>query len=295
MMFDTLFSTRPQVTGGTFTIAALRPGEYTITARASAGPAGPAPAAATAPMLWASTEISVAGNDLSDLVLRLEPGMTITGRVKFEGTVLQPPPDLSRVSLRMTGAPNATGVTVSINLSNAAVAPDGSFTFSSVTPGRYLISASSPSGVAVPGTTWQVKSAMVGGVDAVDTPFEVKAGQNIENALLTFVDTTAEISGTLSDVTGKPTSEFSVIVFSANKAFWIPRSRRLKQPVRASTDGKFKITGLAPGDYYLAALTDFEPADVTDPVFLEQVQASAIKVTLADGEKKTQDLRLAGQ
>jgi hypothetical protein len=222
--------------------------------------------------------------------------MTITGRVKFNGTVLQPLADLSRVTLRMTGAPNATGVTISLNLSTATVGADGSFTFSNVTPGRYLLAAASaPSAVAVPGTTWQIQSAMVGGVDAVDAPFEVKAGQNIDNVVLSFTDTTGEISGTLSDATGKPTSDFSVIVFSTNKAFWIPRSRRLKQPVRAGTDGKFKVTGLAAGDYYLAALTDFEPADVTNPVFLEQLQVSAIKVTLADGEKKTQDVKLAGQ
>jgi hypothetical protein len=76
---------------------------------------------------------------------------------------------------------------------------------------------------------------------------------------------------------------------------WIPRTRRMRPPVRTGTDGTFKFSNLAPGDYYMAALTDFEPADVSNPVFLDQLVASAIKITLADGEKKTQDLKLAGQ
>jgi Carboxypeptidase regulatory-like domain len=303
MMFESVLGTRPQVVAGKFTVPALRPGDYTISARAvpsggaSGTPTGPGRAggAGAAPSLWATTEISVNGDDLSDVVLRLEQGMTISGRVTFEGTVLQPPSDLSTVSLRMTSAPNVGGMTISINPATAQVGADGSFTFNGITPGRYLLNASAPSGAPAPGLSWQAKSAIVNGVDGVDTPFEIKPGQNAANITLTFTDNMAEVSGTLSDATGKPTSEFSVILFSADKSKWGPRSRRLKQPIRTGADGKFKFTGLPAGEYYIAALTDFEPADVTNPVFLDQVAASAIKIAVAEGEKKTQDLKLAGQ
>jgi hypothetical protein len=36
------------------------------------------------------------------------------------------------------------------------------------------------------------------------------------------------------------------------------------------------------------------PGDLADAAFLTQVVPSAVRVTLADGEKKTQDLRIAG-
>ena len=72
------------------------------------------------------------------------------------------------------------------------------------------------------------------------------------------------------------------------------RSRRLRQPVRASTEGKFRFASLLAGEYYLAALTDFEPADIYKPEFLEQVAAAALKVTIAEGEKKIQDLKISG-
>ena len=241
--------------------------------------------------------MTVNGVDQSGVVLRLEPGMTVVGRIAFEGTALQPPADLSRVSLRLQTPPSASGVTVSINPTTAQVAANpGTFTFAGVTPGRYLLAATPPpAATPVAGTTWQVKSAMVAGLDMVDAPFDVKPGQNVSDAVVTFTDKTAEVSGTLLDAAGKPTSDFSVLLFSADRTQWFQRSRRFRAPARAGTNGKFKFINLPPGDYYVAALTDFEQADLNNAAFLEQVAATgAIKITVAEGEKKTQDLRLAG-
>jgi hypothetical protein len=53
-----------------------------------------------------------------------------------------------------------------------------------------------------------------------------------------------------------------------------------------------------PGDYLLAALTDFDPADlrgddgVVDPTFAQQFAAASIKVSVGDGEQKRQDVRV---
>ena len=68
----------------------------------------------------------------------------------------------------------------------------------------------------------------------------------------------------------------------------------MRIPVRASTDGKFRFTNLQPGEYFLAALSDFETADVFKPEFLEQVAAAAMKITITEGEKKVQDLKISG-
>ncbi|HYN07471.1 MAG TPA: hypothetical protein VES67_08790 [Vicinamibacterales bacterium] len=44
----------------------------------------------------------------------------------------------------------------------------------------------------------------------------------------------------------------------------------------------------------MAAVTDFEFADLYDASFLEQLAAGAFKITLAEGEKKGQDIRMGG-
>ena len=114
------------------------------------------------------------------------------------------------------------------------------------------------------------------------------------NGLVVTLVSPAELSGTLYDGAGRPTSDLSMILFAADRAHWYQGSRRLRQPVRPASSGRFSVSGLAPGEYYLAALTDFDPNDWYDPEFLEQVVPGAIKVTLTAGERKTQDLKLAG-
>lgn len=305
-MLETMMLMRPTVVNGKFTLTGVKPGQYTLTARAAprpagggpasaAGPSGPAGRTPPAPMtLWATTDISVDGADLTGIALRLEPGMTLTGRVAFDATTLQPPADLSRVSVRLSAAPTPNGITVSVGSSAGAVSADGTFKLEGVTPGRYLLSASAPAASAMPGTGWMVRSAIVSGVDAADVPFEVRPDQDISNAVVTFTDKVAELSGTLLDAAGHPTPEFAIILFPCDRAMWSQRSRRLRSPVRASTDGTFKFANLLPGEYFLAALSDFEPGDYNKPEFLEQVAAAAMKVTIAEGEKKVQDLKIAG-
>jgi hypothetical protein len=73
---------------------------------------------------------------------------------------------------------------------------------------------------------------------------------------------------------------------------WFSGSRWIRPSVRPATDGRFTFSGLAPGEYYLAALTDVSPADLASPQFLDQVTASAIMVAVASGEKKIQDIRI---
>ncbi len=45
----------------------------------------------------------------------------------------------------------------------------------------------------------------------------------------------------------------------------------------------------------MTAVTDMEPGEQFDPAVLELLARSAVALTLGEGEKKTQDLRLAAQ
>ena len=198
---------------------------------------------------------------------------------------------MSTVTIRPSAAPSA-GVTVSVNVPSGQVEKDGSFTLKGMSPGRYLLGASAPSGK--PGATWLLKSARVGDVDAADSAFEVKPNQSVQGIVLTFTDKSAELTGSLLDATGQPTTALSIILFSTDRTTWSNRSRRMRQPVRPGSDGKFRFTSLLPGESYLGALSDFEQSELFKPEFLEQVAASAMKVTIREGEKKVQDVRIAG-
>jgi len=314
---------------GQFTFRNVIPGEYSVAARAQIRTPDPAAdAAATAAaaaqaagrgggrggrggrggppteVLWALTDISVDGTDLSGLTLQLQGGMTISGRVAFDSQTQQAPTDLTR--LRITLAPVGTQ-DVTFGNTAATVDASGNFTLKGVPPGRYSlrgtlagggrgggIAGASPAAGATAGSgNWRLAAAMTGGRDALDFPLEIGPGGNASDVVLTFSDRSTELSGTLQDATGAATSDYSIIVFPYDKQYWQPQSRRI-QSVRPGTDGRFIVRNLPAGSYMLVAVTDVEPGEWYDPDFLTQLAAAAMRLTLFDGEKKTQDIRLAG-
>jgi hypothetical protein len=134
---------------------------------------------------------------------------------------------------------------------------------------------------------------MAGGRDSLDFPLVIGPGTNITDAMITFTDKATELTGTLQDATGTATSDYSIIVFPSDRQYWQPQSRRI-QSVRPGTDGRFTVRNLPPGAYSIVAVTDVEPGEWYDPEFLSQLASAAMRVTLGEGEKKTQDIRIAG-
>jgi uncharacterized protein (DUF2141 family) len=260
-------------------------------------------------VLWASTDLTVSGQNISDLVIQLQPGMTLRGRVSFEATSGQPPADLSRVRVNLAarGQQQFEGG----GTPPAQVDASGQFTIPGVTPGRYAINGVVPGGGGqnagrggaaaagqggAPGQgggpAWTLKSAMAGGRDILDFPFIIEPNQEIGPIQMTFTDRTQELSGTLQDASGRPTADFTIIVFPADSRFWLPQSRRILS-TRPGTDGKFTFRNLPPGEYRLTAITDAEPGEWFNPDFLAQMVGPSIGISLGEGEKKVQDIRVA--
>jgi hypothetical protein len=275
---------------GKFSFSGVAPGLYVVSAVTSVPGRG---AAAAATSLWATAEVQVQGADVQGVALSLQPAMTVSGRVGFDATTAKPPADLSAV--RMTLQPILTGSQISVGPLTALVNPDGTFVARGVMPGRYRLSSliSSTGATGVPAGTWTARSAMVGGVDALDLPFEVPGGRVVTGVEVTFTDRTVELTGTLTDATGKPAPDYFLIAFPSDRNLWgVPR--RVAQ-ARPASDGRFTIRTLRPGDYLLAAVTDFETNAYLDPEFLEGLVGSAIKISLAEGDKKVQDIRIGGR
>ena len=243
--------------------------------------------------LWGLMSVRVDGRDVAGISLTLEPGMIVSGRVAFEAKTLEPPADLTRVnvSLRVPPTPGA----VSLGVPSISVSADATFKIDGAAPGRYIVSGSVPSPPGLPPFgAWMLKSATVAGQDVSDTLFEIRPNQNVSDLVLTFTDQITEINGRLLDGANRPAPEYFVFVFPTNRAFWFQGSRRMRPPARPSTDGKFSVPGLPPGEYDVAALTEFDQTDIFDASFLEQLIPASFKITIADGEKKTQDLKLSG-
>jgi hypothetical protein len=210
--------------------------------------------------------------------------MSLSGRIRFDATTLTGPADLSTARVSLT--PVLTGSQVAMGQTSANAGPDGSFTFSGLTPGHYNLRAT------VNGTTgWLIKSVSAANQDATDAPFELKPGASVTDASIVFGDKPAELSGTLQDGSGRPATDYMVILLPADPARWRSTNRRVLQ-ARPATEGKFTFRNLLPGDYVLAASIDLEPGAISDPELLAELARSGTKITIAEGEKRVQDIRI---
>jgi hypothetical protein len=247
-----------------------------------------------AAVFWGQTDVSVDGEKISGVSVPLNPGMTITGKIAFKATRLVPEADLSRTRLTLAPVQTPGAARISLGLPRVQVEANGSFSITGVTPGRYRLTGAIPLPQgAGPGMGWSLLSAIAKGQDVLDFPLDIGPNDEIKDVAVTFTDAVQEINGTLQDATGRPAPDYTIVVFAADNRFWTTPSRRIRS-TRPGTDGKFTVRGVPPGEYRIAALIDVAPGEINDPAFLEQIVGASVKLSVAEGERKTQDLRIAG-
>src|SRR5580765_5801096 len=256
---------------GAFTIGNVAPGRYILRAR---GDDSEVPQFAAQP-------ISVTGDDLSDVIVTLSAGATISGTVSFlpGGS---PAPDYTQ--FRIT-APS-TDQSEFGPQSNARVDKDGHFSINGVSAGAHLIRPSNGS------RTWILKSVTVGDRDVTDAPFPVRSGENLANVAVVFTDKYSEINGTLTTENGTPVPEYTVLAFPADPALWRPQSRQIAT-ARPDQTGKYRIRGLPPGDYYLATVDPSQQGEWFEPAYLDEHRSGAVRLSLGEGDVKTKDFKVS--
>jgi hypothetical protein len=127
-----------------------------------------------------------------------------------------------------------------------------------------------------------------------DTPFPLRSGQRIANVSITFTDKINEINGTMTNDQGLPVTEYTVLAFSTDPAHWQAQSRHIAT-ARPDQTGKYRIRNLPSGTYYLATVDPAQQGEWFDPTYLDAHRTGAARVTLGEGETKTQDFTLRSQ
>jgi hypothetical protein len=265
--------------GGNFTFTAVPSGHYTL--RLLRGM--PLPGEQTAPQLntvvWAELPVNVGADDIDRLSVEALPGLRIGGRIEFEGTRTMQPLSSIEVSIEPADDPPRTSRGRAI----ARVDRFGNFSSPPLAGGRYYVRIeNSPAG-------WMFKSAASNGSDVADRPLTL-ATDSLD-VVITFTDRWSGLRGSIQNRQGLDDGA-AVIVFPTDRETWgssglSPRRVRL---VRAGKTGEYSLN-LPPGQYYAIAVPDAQAADWQDPAFLEAASRSGTRVVIADGERKTQDLR----
>ncbi len=275
---------RPAPDGtGRFSMRSMLPGRYLFFGRGSVEDVKATPDANLP--LWTATEVLVSEQEVVDVALHFLPGVTVSGRVAADtaGKAL----DVTKLRVALAAAPAVPGTIVP----PAPVSPqaDGSFTFAGVPPGKYRVTLFGPT------SGWTLRSAVVDGRDAADVPFEVLHGRDLSGLRVLLTDRPTEISGALFDHLNRPAPEYAIVVFSTDPAHWTTAPRRMSGIVKVGADGSFVARGLPPGEYFLTVITDLDPAQLNDPSFLEMLSSASLKITLGEGEKKVQNLKLPSE
>ena len=263
---------------GTFTINGVAPGEYTLQANGG-GMGGDDPE-------FAAMDIIVAGDDLTDVHLAATRSVTVTGRLVMDAA--------AAASFRPGGYsvfanPAQPDIFFMGNSRPGKVNED--FTFSvKARPGKmkFNVGSQGPGG----GTGFTQRAVRLNGVDIIDTGVEIKPNQDVAGLEIEMTNVTSTLSGGVMNGRGEPLKDYTVVVFPQERERWGAGSRYLRSG-RPDQDGRFKITGLPPGDYSAVALDYVEPGEQTDPDFLERVKPKATHFSINEGESKTLDLKLS--
>ena len=266
-----------RVQGGKFQFGSVSPGQHVVAARANE------PGGESGSALWATANVGVDGTDVATVALELRRGFEISGQLQFDAERTRPSDVRGwRVSL----APAAAGGQVTLGASPAEVEADGTFTIRGVTPGQYFVNAS-PATPAV--NDWMVRSIRFADRDVGEQPLTIHS--DLSGVVVTFTDRVSQISGRLL-ASGVPAPDYHIIVFPADPALWTSRPSPRVQAVRPSLDGSYIVRRLPPGDYLLVGMLDVETGEWSDPAFLRRIASSGMRVTIAEGERKMQDLQI---
>ncbi len=255
---------------GTFTFANVLPGDYLLRAQSR----GNADAEA------ATTTLTVAGVDISGVELVGAPASTATGRLVADSGTLQA---LAGATLTIYAVATTPGLMMG-GLQPARIGDDLTFAVKSFPGVMNLRVTGLPSSVGV-------HAIRMGGVDVSDTGVEFRSGADLKDLEIELTNRLSTVTGLATDSRGDPAKDYTAIVFSRNAEQWKPESRYLRLG-RADGDGRFKIVGLPPGDYYAVALTQVDSISWNSADTLEPLRSQATMFSLDDGETKTLDLKV---
>jgi hypothetical protein len=137
---------------------------------------------------------------------------------------------------------------------------------------------------------------MTSGRDIVDAPLDIETS-DVPEIVITLTDQpAATLSGTVRNAQGTVDPEAAIVIFPADvkqRTDFSPTSRRMRA-ARTTTSGVYAVPDLPAGDYIVVAGGDEILQDWLELAALERLTRHGTRVTIAEGERKSLDLRSGG-
>jgi protocatechuate 3,4-dioxygenase beta subunit len=252
-------------TKGNFALHDVFPGSYVLLAQTD-------PQTKNGKSLFGSKTIQVSKANIAKAEIAIGPGTDVSGHIHLEDRGDDKTKvDLTRISVELQpqGASSVTALMPPVD--NAMVSADGSFQFTDVPEGTYLLSLSSiPAGYYAKPT---------GGVDVLATALTVGHNQALPALDFTLSSKVARLEGDVSN-SDQPASGAAVVLVPENGGAAHTGDYR-----RSMTDqsGRFFMKSVIPGDYKIFAFEDLERGASLNPDFLQPFEDRAQTVHLQEG------------
>src|SRR5262249_647682 len=213
---------------GSFTISGLTPGDYVLQNNGRQGSE------------YASTDVTINGDDVNGVQLVSAPPLIVSGRIVVDPAAAQ--------ALRVS--------TLQIMIQPAQIGPMFGFTGPTPVNDDLTFDAKGRPGKMrfvipnqLPG--WAIKAVHYRGTDVTDS-IELRAGESSADVEVELTNRLTDVSGVVTTPKGEHVADYSVVVFPQDRDKWTTqRYLRLSRP---DQDGRYKVNGLPPGEYYVIAL-----------------------------------------
>jgi hypothetical protein len=272
------------------TISGVIAGQYRLVVSGTERPAAP-----NTPFSqeWAVRNVFVDGMTTVAMPVLLEQGATLECHTTYEGAVQ--PKRGSPAPIRLRWMEGELPKALERAPDFIVLSGVGQTSISGIAPGKYLLQVADMVGASpLPGAApieVSLKAARVNGEDVLDLPVELVAN-NTTAVSFVVSDRQSTVSGAVIDTDGRPRTDLAVVIFARDTRYWLRGTRRIVTS-RPDTSGGYEFQGLPGGEYYVTVVGERPPDDLSDSRWLAQLTTSAVRLTIVDGQKHVQNLRVS--
>lgn len=258
---------------GIFVFTNVPPGEYRVQAFVTRGPGRPAE--------FGVEQVSVTDRDPGSITIRTSAGAVLEGLIMVEDQ-----PQWRAATVTLLVAPFDADRAPGTEQNTLAVYSDGRFYLTGLYGRARLALATVPK-------EWYFKSVTIDGVDATHRGFDFGvAERTFRDALIQIAHATGVVSGRVASESGTRAGDCAVILFATDPEKWFATSGYLRR-APCAPDGSFRVDGLPPGDYHVAAVDlneTVESGSWQEPAALQALRAAARRVTVGEGAPSVLEL-----
>jgi len=254
---------------GSFVVGAVPPGSYTIIADSFDGNN----------RLRGLAEVQVGDGPVENVQVALQSAFELAATVTAEG---ETKPDFKTMAVYVAGRERTGRMGGG---GGGRVEEDGKVPLKNIPAGHYDVNFNGlPSGYYVKSIRAAQTEIGAGGIRAVPgLPIEILLSPR-----------GARVTGTVANEKNEPATNGFIVLYARGDN--LPPFRRFKT-TSVDQQGRFELSGIAPGDYALAAVDEIESGAVWDPAFLTQNESKMERFLLREDatEQKTLKLIATGQ